>query len=190
MMLPDIQLTSETYWLSALVAAFVDIGFVLLLALGVKPARFRQLTWSLTGASAILWGILAAACLWGFWDLYYRYFYPGWARWIAPLFAPLYGAIGLALWWLALRLPGNPVVNFCLLGGLGSVPEHLWGIYGLGILDKVPFLQGVSPASVLVFAVFEYIFYWSVVLSIAALLGRGWQWWRRLGQRQANSVYR
>jgi hypothetical protein len=126
-------------------------------------------------------GIFATACLRGFWDLYYRYFYPGWVRWLAPLDALLYGAIALALWWLALHLPGNPVVNFALLGGLESVLEHLLGIYGLGILDKVPILQGVSPASALVFAFFEYIFYWSVVLGIAGLLGRGWQWWRPLG---------
>jgi len=181
MTLPDTKLTSEAFWLGALVAAVIDIGLVLLLALCIKPARFRQLTWALTGTSAVLWGIFATACLRGFWDLYYRYFYPGWMRWLAPLDALLYGAIALALWWLALRLPGNPVVNFALLGGLESVLEHLLGIYGLGILDKVPILQGVSPASALVFAFFEYIFYWSVVLGIAGLLGRGWQWWKPLG---------
>jgi hypothetical protein len=177
---PDIKLTSEMYWLSALVTALIDIGFVLLLALCIKPARFRQLNWALTGASTVLWGVFATACLWGFWDLYYRHFYPSWARWLAPLDALLYGAIALALWWLALRLPGNPTVNFCLLGGLESVLEHLLGIYGLGILDKVPILQGVSPASALVFAFFEYIFYWSIVLGVAGLLGCGWQWWRHL----------
>jgi len=181
MTLPGTKLTSETFWLGALVAAFIDIGLVLLLALCMKPARFRQLSWALTGTSAVLWGIFAIACLRGFWDLYYRYFYPGWMRWLAPLDTLLYGAIALALWWLALRLPGNPVVNFALLGGLESVLEHLLGIYGLGILDKVPILQGVNPASALVFAFFEYIFYWSVVLGIAGLLGRGWQWWRPLG---------
>jgi hypothetical protein len=181
MTLPDTKLTSEAFWLGALVAAFIDIGFVLLLALCMKPARFRQLSWALTGTSAVLWGILAIACLRGFWDLYYRYFYPGWMRWLAPLDALLYGAIALALWWLALRLPGNPVVNFALLGGLESVLEHLLGIYGLGILDKVPILQGVRPTSALVFAFFEYIFYWSVVLGIAGLLECGWRWWRFLG---------
>ena len=175
MTLPGTKLTSETFWLGALVAAFIDIGLVLLLALCMKPARFRQLSWAITGTSAVLWGILAIACLRGFWDLYYRYFYPGWMRWLAPLDALLYGAIALALWWLALRLPGNPVVNFALLGGLESVLEHLLGIYGLGILDKVPVLQGVSPASALVFAFFEYIFYWGVVLGVAGLLGRVWR---------------
>jgi hypothetical protein len=176
MTLPDTKLTSETFWLGALLAALIDVGFVLLLVLCIKPARFRQLTWTLTGTSAVLWGVFAAACLWDFWDLYYRYFYPGWMRWLAPLDALLYGAIGLALWWLALHLPGNPVMNFCLLGGVESVLEHLLGIYGLKILDKVPILQGVGPASALVFAFFEYIFYWSIVLGVAALLGRSWRW--------------
>lgn len=174
MTLPDTKLTSEMFWLSALVAGIVDIIFVFLLALCIKPTRFRQLNWVLTGTSAILWGVFATACLWGFWDLYYRYFYPGWVRWLAPLDALLYGAIALALWWLALRLPGNPVVNFCLLGGLESVLEHLLGIYGLGILDRVPLLQGVRPTPALVFAFFEYIFYWSIVLGIALLLEYGW----------------
>jgi len=181
MTLPDTKLTSEMFWLSALVAGIVDIIFVFLLALCIKPTRFRQLNWALTGTSTILWGVFATACLWGFWDLYYRYFYPGWVRWLAPLDALLYGAIALALWWLALRLPGNSVVNFCLLGGLESVLEHLVGIYGLGILEKVPIFQGVCPAPALVFAFFEYIFYWSVVLGIAVLLEYGWQWWRPLG---------
>jgi hypothetical protein len=176
MTLPDTKLTSETFWLGALWAALIDVGFVLLLALCLKPARFRQLAWALTGTSAVLWGVLATACLWGFWDLYYRYFYPGWMRWLAPLDALLYGAIALALWWLALRLPGNPVVTFCLLGGVESVLEHLLGIYGLRVLDKVPVFQGVSPASALAFAFFEYVFYWGVVLGIAALLGRVWRW--------------
>lgn len=175
MTLPDTKLTSETFWLGALWAALIDVGFVLLLVLCLKPARFRQLTWTLTGTSAVLWGVFATVCLWGFWDLYYRYFYPGWMRWLAPLDALLYGAIGLALWWLALRLPGNPVMNFCLLGGVESVLEHLLGIYGLRVLDKVPILQGVNPVSALVFAFFEYVFYWGIVLGIAGLLGRVWR---------------
>lgn len=153
------------------------MGFVLLLAWRIKPARFRQLTWALAGASAIFWSILWIAVLWAYWDLCYRHIFPGWAGYLAPSYGLLYAGVGLAFWWLALRLPGNAIVSFCLLGGLKSVPEHLWAIYGLGTLDKVPAFLGISPASVLVFAVFEYIFYWSIVLSIAVLL-------RRLGQRQ------
>ena len=129
------------------------------------------------GSSAVLWGIFAAAVLWGFWDIYYRYFFPGWMRWFPPFMAMLYGAIGLALWWLALRLPGNPVLNFCLLGGLEAIPEHLWGIYGLRILERVPMLQGLSPTSVLVFAIPEYVLYWGVILGVATLFHGVWRWW-------------
>lgn len=185
----DIKATSDLYWVSALVTALIDGGFVLLLAWRIKPAQFRQLVWALVVASAIFWSMLWTAVLWGdLWDLAFRYVLPGWARWIYPFYGLLHGVVGLALWWLAPRLPGNPVVNFCLLGGLESLPEHLWAIYGRRILEKVPLLQGVSPASALVFGVFEFIFYWSIIMSITVLLRRGWQWWRHLEQRGANVV--
>ena len=102
-----------------------------------------------------------------FWDIYYRYFLPNTS---ILLVTPLVGALlALVFHWLALRLPGNPIVSFCLLGGLESLLEHLWGIYGLGIL-RAPLMQAVAPLSILAFAVPEYIFYWCVVLSIAVLL--------------------
>jgi hypothetical protein len=173
----------------ALVLAFIDLGLVLFLVWRIQPARFRQITWALAGASAIFWGIFATILLWGFWDWYYSYFYPDWSRWLAPLATPLlYAAVGLALRWLAIRLPGNPVVNFCLLGGLESIPEHVWGIYRLGILDRVPLLQGISPISIFIFAVFEYILYWSIVLGIAILLRHGWEGWKHLWQRRAKAL--
>jgi len=37
-------------------------------------------------------------------DFYYRYIYPAWSRWLAPLDALFYGLVGLGMWWLALRL--------------------------------------------------------------------------------------
>lgn len=184
MIADDITLLQKT-----LVIAFLDLSLLLFLAWRIRPARFRQLTWALVGAAALFWGIFATILLWGFWDWYYSYFYPAWTRWLAPMEAPLlYGAVGLALRWLAMRLPGNPVVNFCLLGGLESIPEHVWGIYGLKILDKVPVLQHTSPTSIFVFAVFEYILYWSIVLGIAALLRNSWQWWSRLWQRRTKTL--
>jgi hypothetical protein len=159
-------------WVKVPVAAIIAVALVALLARKVKPDRFRRLTWkAFAGASMLFWGLLAAAAFWIFWETYYRYFYPRWMRWLVPLSALTYAAIGLALRWLAARLPGNPVVNFCLLGGLESVPEHVWGIYGAKILE-VPILQGITPVFALLFAVFEYVIYWSVVLILAVLLGR------------------
>jgi len=48
--------------------------------------------------------------------------------------------------------------------------EHVFGIYGLHILDKVPWLQGISPFPVIVFSFFEYIVYWAIV----AWMSYGW----------------
>nr|MBI2905227.1 hypothetical protein [Chloroflexota bacterium] len=89
--------------------------------------------------------------------------------------APLEAAIALGMWQLALRLPGNAAVAFCLLGGLDSFPGHLWAIYGRRLFEACPLLQQVSVASALIFGFFEFVFYWSVILIIAALL-------KRLGQ--------
>jgi hypothetical protein len=62
-----------------------------------------------------------------------------------------------------------------LLGGLTALPEHVWGIYRLGMLEQVPFLRKASALSVLAFAVPEYALYWATVLSIARLIQRGWK---------------
>jgi hypothetical protein len=56
--------------------------------------------------------------LWGFWDSYYRYFYPDSAHWLGAMSVVLFGAKGFALWWLASRLSENPTATFCLLGGV------------------------------------------------------------------------
>jgi len=159
-----------------LILAVVDLGLILFLARRVRSLSFRRLTWEVVVASALFWSIFATLLLWYFWELYYRHFYPGWARWVAPMAGLTYAFVGFCLWYVSQRLPGNPAVNFCLLGGLESVPEHLWGIYGLGIMDRVPGLGDFSPASILVFAVFEYILYWGIVLSVALLLHHRRQW--------------
>jgi hypothetical protein len=181
MTLPDIQVPSEIFWLCALVTALMDIGLVLFLARRIQPDRFRRLHWAIVLAAAVFWvsyGLLLFALAW---ESYYAKFLPdptnrSLVRSLLELL--IYPPLGLLLWWLALRLPGNPMVNFCLLGGLQSVPEHLWGIYGLGMLDQVPFLQQASPASVLAFAVPEYVLYWGSVLALAMWIQRGWQRFR------------
>ncbi len=178
----DFKATSELYWASAAVAALIDVGFVSLLTWRIRPTRFRQLKWCLLGAGVIFWCLLWADMLWiCCWEWCYAYVFPGWARWLVPpVYGSIFGAIGLALWWLALRLPGNPVLSFCLLGGLVSVPGHLWAIYGRRMLEKVPLLQDVSPSSALVFGVPEFIFYWGIIMVVALLLRRGWEWCRRV----------
>ncbi len=167
--------TSDTFYSSALLWGAADLVLISLLVWRISPSRFRELRWPIVVTGALFWGIFSTALLWGTWDTYYRYFYPEIARWLTPLTVILYGAIALVMWWLALRLPGNPVVNLALLAGIESLLEHLWGIYGLGILDNVPMLQNASIESVLVFAFFEYALYWSVILAIAAVVSALWQ---------------
>ena len=118
-------------------------------------------------ASALVWGTLVVIFMLGCWDLYYRYFYPHWARWLAPLEVLLYAALGLGLWLLARPAGPHGWALLLLLGGAHGVVEHLLGIYLLRILQKVPFLQGLRPGPVLLFSLFEYALYWALVAWLA-----------------------
>ena len=190
MTLPDVVITSEMLWLSALVTAVMDVGLVLFLARRIRPSRFRQLHWPVVLASGVFWmgyGLTLFATTWG---SFYAWFLPdpanrSLARFLFELL--LYPAVGLGLWWLAARLPGNPAVTFCLLGGLEALPEHLWGICRLGMLDKVPFLREAGPLSVLAFAVPEYVLYWGSVLGMALPIEWIWQWYRHRRAKRETS---
>jgi hypothetical protein len=157
------QLTSRQVWLSTLLCGGLGLVVLLPLLIAFQDSAFERAALATVGAAALFWGVLAAVSVFGFWELYYRFFYPTWIRWLVPLDVLLYGAIGLGLWWLALRLPGPAPLGFALLGGIEGVAEHLVGIYGLRILDKVPWLHGLAPLPVLVFSFFEYALYWAVV---------------------------
>lgn len=174
----NVGVSSTQFWISGIVAAFLDVVLVLLLTWRIKPSRFRDLKWTLVVVSAAFWSIFGILLVSAFWDSYYRYFFPGWFRSGGILlFVPvLYAAFALAFHWVAFRLPGNPIVIFCLLSGLESLLEHLLGIYGLKILE-VPILQAASPASILTFSFPEYIFYWCIVIAIALLFQNGRRWW-------------
>lgn len=167
---------SSQFWLSAALMAIVAVIFLLILTWRIKPARFRELRWTLVGTAAIVWSGFAVFLVLAFWDSFYRYFYPGWLHsgGVLLFVPPVYGALAWVFHWLALRLPGNPIVNFSLLGGTESLLEHLWGIYAFRILE-IPLLQGSSPASILAFCFPEYVFYWCVVISLAALAQQVWK---------------
>ena len=182
MLLPhDVKVTTEILWRGALIFALIDIVFIIVLTRVIKPEKFRQMKWTLVATMLVfftaLWGILAA---YYFWDSVYRYFFPEWSRWlIPPLYGLLFSVAGLLFWWIALRLPGKTVITFCLLGGSWGMITHLWAIYR-GILVKPPMLQDASPVAAVVIAIFEFMFYWCITLSIASLLQhsrkrlRGW----------------
>lgn len=177
----DLRLTSAQYWWIAGITALVAGIYIVVLARRIQPDRFRQLHWPIVAAAAIFWTVFGLLLFALTWESFYAKFLPdpsqrGLARSVLELL--LYPPIGLALWWLASRLPGKPAVTFCLLGGLEALPEHLWGIYRLGMLERVPFLRGVSATSVLAFAVPEYILYWGTVLGLALLLRTAWDWLR------------
>jgi hypothetical protein len=174
MILPHgVKVTSEILWKGALIFALIDVVFVSVLTRRIKLVRFLQIKWALMVTMAVfftlIWGILASYV---FWDSVYHYFFPEWSRWfIPPVYGLLFSAAGLLFWWIALKLPGNAVINFCLLGGFWGMITHLWAIHR-GILEKPPLLQGASSVAAVVIAIFEFMFYWCIVLSIASLLKR------------------
>lgn len=157
---------------SIIIAIALAVGIIGLLARWLGPQAFRALPWTAFAiGSALFWTVFAALMIAYAWSFYYVHFVPDWYRYAAPAGAlVLYPLLGLLIRWASLRLPGNPVVTFCLLGGLEAIPEHAVGIYRFRILD-VPMLRGTSPASVFLFAYFEYAVYWSLALTLTAAVG-------------------
>jgi hypothetical protein len=170
---PDLRLTDAVFWASALVVTLVDVAFVALLGWRIKRETFQRLRWALIAAGTAFWCGMGVILVVYFWEGYYQFFWPGWMRsgGFLLITLPTGVLVSYGFYWLALRLPGNPAVTFCLLGGVESIFEHLWGIYGFGIL-KIPLMQGVGPLPVLAFAVPEYIFYWGIILALAVTLSR------------------
>ncbi len=174
------RVTSEQFWTSAVLIGAVDLAFIALLLWRSSLTFFQELRRTLVVTSTVFWGLFGVALVLLFWQSYYQYIYPGWFRFGGLLvFVPLlYGLFAYAFHWLAFRLPGIPLITFCLLAGIESVIEHVGGIYGLKIL-QVPILQEASPASILAFSFPEYIFYWCVIISFAALGRVGWRRWKK-----------
>jgi hypothetical protein len=163
----DIKLTTQDIWFSTMIMIVADAIIVVPLLLASRNIDPAKLTRPVTGVSAVFWGVLAIGLIFGFWDFYYQYLFPEWIRWVTPLDILLYGAIGFGMWWLAMKLPGSAVLWFVFLGGIEGIGEHVLGIYSLHVLDKVPWLTGISPLSVIVFSFFEYILYWAMVVWAA-----------------------
>lgn len=163
----EIKLSTQDIWLSTLLFFSLDVLVLVPMLFVMLKIDIGRPIWTIGGCSAIFWGVFATIAIFGFWGLYYQYIFPEWVRWLAPLDSLLYGFIGIGLWWLALHLPGQTVLWFVVLGGVEGILEHILGIYAVGILEKVPWLQGIPPTPVLVFSFFEYIFYWSLVAWLA-----------------------
>ncbi len=168
----DIKVTSEILWKGALIFALIDIVFIVIVAKLVKPEDLLKMKWRLLSIMALFFFILFGSIVSiVFWDSVYSYVFPSWVRWIIPpAYGLLFSLVGLLFWWIAFHLPTNPVINFCLLGGLWGVISHILAIER-GILDKPPMLQGANPLAALTIAAFEFIFYWCICLIITKLTG-------------------
>jgi hypothetical protein len=169
------KITTDMLWRSTLVLAGIDAILLPFVAWGIKPDTFRRFRWALVIIAGFFWGLLWDWVLANFWESVYVYVFPAWARWmIPPLYGLLFAGVSLSLWWLALKFGGNPVVNFCLMGGLWGMLTHILAVF-LGIVDKPPVLQGAAPEAAVIVAIFEFMVYWSVILIASALVHRGWR---------------
>jgi hypothetical protein len=169
-------LTSTLMWRSALVAALIDAPLLLLLARFIPGELFHKLKWYLVGAAglvyALLWGVVGSVI---FWDTVYSAIFPAWFRWLLPLiYGLLFGALALGFWRLSLLAARWQGLWFCLLGGLVSLAGHSIGI-SRGLM-RVPLLAETSPAAALVFGVFEFTFYFCIIVTLAVLAR--WLGWR------------
>jgi hypothetical protein len=167
----DLKVTSEILLRGALLFAVIDMVFVPVLIIIVKPADFFKMKWKLVFIMGLffffLFGFIVSFL---FWDSVYSYVFPSWARWIIPpLYGLLFSAAGLFFWWIGTRSSKGQVMIFCLLGGLWGVITHILAI-SRGILDKPPMLIGASPAAALIIAAFEFVFYWCICLTITRLI--------------------
>jgi hypothetical protein len=161
--------TSEVLWRATVIAVLIDVPLLILVARWVSSELFSKLKWYLVGAAfvvyAVLWGTFGSVY---YWDAVYKVIFPAWFRWLLPLvYGLLFGALALAFWRASILMPKWQVVCFSLFGGLVSLVGHGIGI-SRGLL-QVPLLAEVSAISALVFGVFEFIFYWCVIVGLSVV---------------------
>jgi hypothetical protein len=165
--------TTAQMWSTTGVVAAVDLVFAALLTLRLRPPWPSGLPRTLLAVGAVFFAGLFTWGFWSFWDSCYSVALPAAMKYFAPLVSAVIGSLGWVFWWLA-RRPGEglAVPVFLLLGALESIPGHLNAIYRFDLLERCPLIQGISPASALVFGIFEFGFYWSVVLTLSSLVAR------------------
>ena len=168
----DFKITTDLLYKGALVFALLDAIYIPLLTWRVGEETFRRLKWNLIVAAAVVWFGIWSWAIGNFWETVYVYVFPTWAQtqvpWIAFFSA---GAVAFLFWTLAFRTKAKAVLVYCLLSGLLGSLTHFWAVTR-GIVTKPPMLQGASPLGAVTIAFFEYIFYWCVILTLAALADR------------------
>lgn len=168
----ELKITSVMLFQGALIFALLDAVCVPLLVWRVFPDAFRRLGWAVPPVAGAAWYGIWSWATGNFWESVYAYLFPPWGRTWVPFIAGLTAAgVGAALWALATRFPKRPVLIFCLAGGLLGVISHIWAVYR-GVVTKPPILSGASPAGAVIIAFFEFTFYWSSILFLAALIER------------------
>ncbi len=151
----------------------LDIVLVYLAWRFISREQIAQRRWLLEALSGLFFLLVWTSVMLWSWDWFYVYIFPGWARYLLPpVFGIGYALLALGMHWLCLKLPGNATVNWCLLGGLEGLLSHIYAIYGLGAASKPPIMQGTDPSAVLIFAIFEKMFYWSIILLVSRLFIR------------------
>jgi hypothetical protein len=166
------RVTSELLWRTTFITVLIDAPIVILIGRRVSSELFRKLKWYLAAAAfvvyAALWGTFASVY---FWDAVYKQVFPTWSRWLLPVgFGVLFGVFAVVFWRVSVAVARWQPVWFCLLGGLSSLVGH-----GIGIrrgLLRVPLLSEASTTSVLVFGVFEFVFYWCAIVGLAVAAWR------------------
>jgi hypothetical protein len=168
----DIKVTTDILWKGAIFFALIDVFLIIILTKIIKPEDLFKMKRRLIIFMAIFFCVLFGSIVSiVFWDSVYSFVFPSWIRWIIPpSYGLLFSLVGLFFWWLAFRLPTNPVASFCILGGLWGLTTHILAIQR-GILEKPLMLQGASSISALTIATFEFIFYWSICLGFTYLFG-------------------
>lgn len=161
------RVTSELLGRATSITVPIDVVLLLLVARFVSAGLFAKLKWHVVAAAcvvyALLWGVFGSML---FWDAVYSAVFPGWSRWLLPVgYGLLFGALALAFWRVSIHAPRWQAVWFCLLGGLVSLVGHGIGI-SRGLL-RVPLLSEASVTAVLVFGVFEFVFYWCAIMGLA-----------------------
>jgi hypothetical protein len=166
----DVKITTELLLKGMAFFALIDAIYIPLLMWRLRAESFLRMKWPLAVAAACVWYGIWFWAIGNFWETVYRYVFPAWAQtWVPWLAIVIAAAVALGLWTLALRFKGNPVLIFCLLGGVLGSLTHIWAVYR-GVVTKPPMLQGTSPLAAVIFAFFEYMFYWCTILLIAKLI--------------------
>jgi hypothetical protein len=174
----DARLTTPIVLICTIILVLLDAILIFMAWRTIRGEQFEHMRWLLAIAGGIFFLLVWTSVMLWAWDWFYSFIFPAWGRYLLPpIFWIGYTLIALVMVWLSLKLPGKPAVTWCILGGVEGLLSHLYAIFGLGAASKPPIMQGTDPFAVLIFAVFEKAFYWSLILLACGFI------WRIMKQR-------